>query len=101
MVGAGKRRREVAELVTVVGDRLAQKLEGNNARVTVWLLPGRIKDAGLVHGCSNVDDVVAGLEEQILDVEGTDLFVTNVVDEGDITLSGKVSTGSDVYEGAL
>lgn len=77
---------EVAEVLAVVGDVLAQHLEGDDAVLAVGSGGEQAEDAGLFHVGADVDEVASGVEDQVVDPEGAHFGLVDRVGEGDITL---------------
>jgi len=70
----------------VVGHVLALQVEGHDAVLTILIGAEQSDDADLLHVGADVDTVVAGHQEEIVDVEGADLLVVYEVGEADVSL---------------
>jgi len=93
LVVAGQGVGEVAEGLAVVDNSLAAQLEGKNTLglITVRLLAESLEDRAVVDGSAHGELVLlAGVQNDVVDEDGTDLLAENVVAEGGIAL-GKVS----------
>lgn len=86
LVRAGETGGEVGQLLAVVGDVLAEQLEGDDARLAVLVGADEAEDAELIHVGADVDDVVAGAQEEVLDVESAYSLVSDEVGKGDVAL---------------
>lgn len=76
--------------MAVVHHTLAQELKWNDAGLAVGSPGNGLEDRDLLHVCCDRDNVVTRYEEQVVDVQGSDSFITNKVGEGNIAL-GMVS----------
>lgn len=79
LVVAGEGIGEVGEVLAEVADRLAPDLERQDSfgLVTVRLLCQDLEDRGLLDGGAHREGVVhAGIEEDIVNEDGSDLLIT-------------------------
>ena len=86
LIGTGEAGGEVRDVLAVVGDVLAEELEGDDALLAVLGGADEAENGNVVHGAFDVDHVVAGAEEQILNEQSTDLLVADKVGKTNIAL---------------
>lgn len=86
LVRAPQSRGEICEVLTMIYHGLAQELEGDNTCLAVGLGPDSRENCSLVHIRGDVDNVVSWLEYEIIDIQGTNFFVTDKVGECDVAL---------------
>lgn len=86
LVRAPQSRGEICEVLTMIYHRLAQELEGDNTCLAIGLGPDSLENCSLVHIRSDLDNVASWLEYEIIDIQGTNFFVTDKVGECDIAL---------------
>lgn len=97
LVGAPQSRGEICEVLTMIYHRLAQELEGNNACLAIGLAPDSLENCSLIHVRGDVDNVASWPEYEILDIQGTNFFVTDKVGECDIALCKNGKLGRTVW----
>lgn len=89
LVGAAESGGEVRKVLAVVGNGVAEQVEGDLARLAVLLRLSGLEDRGLVHLGADVDDVAAGVEQEVVDPEGADFLAVDEVNEADVALGSR------------
>lgn len=81
LVDACERGGEVAEVLAVVGDIVAEELEGEDARLALVGVAQDSEGGDLVHVGADVDNIAAGAEDEVVDEEMAKVLVADEVGE--------------------
>lgn len=87
LVFTGQCSGKVRQVLAVVHHTLAQELEWKDAGLAVGSPGNGLENCNLLHVCCDGDDIVTRNEKQILDVQGSDSFISNEVGERNVALT--------------
>jgi hypothetical protein len=86
LVGASEASQDIRDLVSIVLNLVAEKLEGNNAGLAVLVRLDKVEDLHLVQGACNRDNVATGAQHQVVDIQSAYIGVLDEVLEGQVAL---------------
>lgn len=86
LVGASQASQEIRDIVSIVLNLVAEKLEGNNAALAVLVGLDKVENLDLVQGARNRDDVATGVQHQVVDIQSAYIGVLDEVLERQVSL---------------